>query len=1386
VFLSALALSAAPLAGQELPLQRDYPGSGPYVCPAPVLRPEPGPDERAQAGQLASEANQAMILGDFERVATLLQRASALNPTSADLAYRHAVVLEDLGLTEPALLEICRAIDLDVASIGVIDAQDRLTALSEAIREQLPDDAREAFISGLARTDSALFASAIDDFTLAIEAAPDWGAPVFNRGLVYEHIGQIQDGLADYRRYLQLSPSDIDPVVMLASERIGLLEGVASVTPPSPTGALALGVMPGMGQYYTGRPVPGTIALGTALTSVAAGFLIKDITTVCLNEVPAGQPCPSDEIVEEITDLPYLWVGVGIGAAVTIVAAVDAYLKAKRRSQEAAAIIGPQPDPGPQFAMPSVSARGRQVDFNVLADVPLSMDAGRGIRGLNEGLRKKRPGFLWTLLALAGVLLIQSCTNRDVVGVVIGTVTVAPETVSLLEGAAQQFRATVTDENGRALPRATVTWTSEAPENLSISPDGMSVARKAGVARVRATFRDASGTADIRIIPAPAIALSQDSVVFYGATGAQSPQAALIEVTNGGGGTLSGLTATVVFGSDQTPDWLAPVLANDSAPTTLTLTPQTATLPVGNYDATVSVTAPDDLNGPSLITVRLSLTGITVEESGAASVVAEAGGTDEFTVVLDSRPDSAVVLDLTSGDSTEVLVSPATLTFDSGNWDVRQTVTMTGQDDVTSDGDQVTVITVSVDTLQSDPAFVPVTDRTVVATTVDDDEASITIEESGGTTEVSEVGGSDTLTIVLDVQPLTPVSFNVSGSDSTEVSVSPATVTFTDVDWDVPQTVTVTGVDDDAIDGVQSSFVFIAVDPDASDDAFDTLAPDSVPLATTDDDVAGLLVVESPPTSGQDTTFVTEAGDTDEFSVVLEAQPFDDVVLSVASGDPGEVVASPAIIVFTSLNWNTPVSVTVTGVDDDLIDGNRTTPVTVSVDAANSDDDFDSLGDHVVNVVTADDDLAGFRIVESDGTSSVTENGGTDDFTVVLLAEPTAPVVIDVSSDDASEVSVLPSTLSFDPSDWNTPQTVTVTGQDDLVDDGDQLIRLSVVIDPALSDDDFDSTPADSLFVTALDDDTAGFVLAQTGGGTLVTEALSIDTLTLVLTSQPVVDVVLTITSADLGEVTVSPTSVTFTPATWDSPQTVTVAGVDDLLNDDDQFTLIGVAVSAGLSDDAFDPVPDQTVSVTTTDNDSDSGFTLTAIDGTTVTEGGPADNFTVVLNTQPNTDVVLTLTSSDATEVAVSPTTVTFTGSDWNFAQTVTVTSVDDDIIDGTQVSTITVAVDDAASDDAFDVVPDSLVTVQTLDNDVAGISVSAASGPTTEAGGTATFSVVLDAEPSGDVTIGLSSSNLAEGTVGTTSLTFTPPAGANPWNVAQIVASMTPSMTTISPIRS
>ena len=59
--------------------------------------------------------------------------------------------------------------------------------------------------------------------------------------------------------------------------------------------------------------------------------------------------------------------------------------------------------------------------------------------------------------------------------------------------------------------------------------------------------------------------------------------------------------------------------------------------------------------------------------------------------------------------------------------------------------------------------------------------------------------------------------------------------------------------------------------------------------------------------------------------------------------------------------------------------------------------------------------------------------------------------------------------------------------------------------------------------------------------------------------------------------------------------------------------------------------------------------------------------------------------------------------------------------------------------------------VAVTNTDNDIAGITVTPTAGlTTTEAGGTATFTVVLNTQPTADVTIALSSSDTTEGTVG------------------------------------
>src|SRR5690606_41799044 len=57
---------------------------------------------------------------------------------------------------------------------------------------------------------------------------------------------------------------------------------------------------------------------------------------------------------------------------------------------------------------------------------------------------------------------------------------------------------------------------------------------------------------------------------------------------------------------------------------------------------------------------------------------------------------------------------------------------------------------------------------------------------------------------------------------------------------------------------------------------------------------------------------------------------------------------------------------------------------------------------------------------------------------------------------------------------------------------------------------------------------------------------------------------------------------------------------------------------------------------------------------------------FTVVLVTQPSAEVTIGLSSSDTTEGTVAPASVTFTAANWNIAQTVTVTGVDDNEVDG------------------------------------------------------------------------------------------------------------------------
>ena len=154
---------------------------------------------------------------------------------------------------------------------------------------------------------------------------------------------------------------------------------------------------------------------------------------------------------------------------------------------------------------------------------------------------------------------------------------------------------------------------------------------------------------------------------------------------------------------------------------------------------------------------------------------------------------------------------------------------------------------------------------------------------------------------------------------------------------------------------------------------------------------------------------------------------------------------------------------TVTGVNDNIIDGTITTTMTIIVVDAISDDNFDGVADQTVSVTTVDNDVAGFTITESGGSTSVAETGTTDTFTVVLNAQPASNVVLNITSSDTGEATVN-SPLTFTSGNWNSAQTVTVTGVNDSIIDGNITSTLTVTVNDGNSDNDFDGVSRPNRF----------------------------------------------------------------------------------------------------------------------------------------------------------------------------------------------------------------------------------------------------------------------------------------------------------------------------------
>ncbi len=337
VLLAGGLLGGEPVGAQELPLKRDLPrAQGAEFCPSSTSPPSsPTSSQAAEATRLANAASQAQILGDQERARELLSEAGELDPTAQHIAYLLGRTLEDLGETEAAIHEYCRYLSLSPDPASVAEVLEALEALAPPADFALSEQAVEAFREGVEAFDDGRMQEAEEAFSRAVTHAADWAAASYNRGLARLEIGRTQAGLSDLRTYLELEPDAEDRIQVLAE--LGTPRPPSVVPGPSGGRVFLAGLIPGMGHFYTSRPVMGAFVLALAGGSAAAGVLHEERVVECRIR-PIGDVCPPAEIQSETSERPYLAHALGAAAVITFVGALDAVRGA--RSQDAFAEVG--------------------------------------------------------------------------------------------------------------------------------------------------------------------------------------------------------------------------------------------------------------------------------------------------------------------------------------------------------------------------------------------------------------------------------------------------------------------------------------------------------------------------------------------------------------------------------------------------------------------------------------------------------------------------------------------------------------------------------------------------------------------------------------------------------------------------------------------------------------------------------------------------------------------------------------------------------------------------------------------------------------------------------------------------------------------------------------
>ncbi len=735
----------------------------------------------------------------------------------------------------------------------------------------------------------------------------------------------------------------------------------------------------------------------------------------------------------------------------------------------------------------------------------------------------------------------------------------------------------------------------------------------------------------------------------------------------------------------------------------------------------IAVTIGDD-DDPGLI---VDPSALTIKEGDPV------GGT--FEVQLSEAPlgdfgnnDVTVSIPLGVGILT---ADKSSLTFTANNWNVSQEVTLiAGHDDnFVNDSEEIF--------LEASGGGYDLERGRVSVTIIDDDEprleitpTTITLEE-GGPRKILDVrlaaqtSGEVTVTIsefgdeALSHGPDNPFKFPPFESRSLPVWVKAAEDSDTDNETEI-LTLTASGGGYDGVTG-------------------------QITVKVNDNDLAGASLVLAPAVS-------VEEGSSSDFTVSLSTPPTGTVTVTIPAFKNPDLSWSSEPLIFNASNHNSPQSVTVKAAEDSDTD-DETEILTLTASGGG----YDGVTGQVT-VKVNDNDLAGASLVLDPVEVSV-EEGSSSDFTVSLSTPPTGTVTVTIPAFKNPDLSWSSEPLIFNASNYNSPQSVTVTAAKDLNAENEEETLILTASGGGYNGVEGEVT------VKVNDNDQASLVLDPVE---ISVEEGSSSDFTVSLSTPPTGTVTVTIPVFKNPDLTRFPETLTFTRSNYGDPQSVTVrAPRDD--NTSNETEILTLTANGG----GYDGVKGD-IEVTVLDAGAVS-VTLLATP-VEVNEGDEVTLTAELSRALQTTEVMIPLIyegtgEAPATEGVdyIGPASITIPAG--QRSGSVRIEIRDDEIAEHAE--RFTVAIGRVLRQGLLRGTPSS-EEVTILDYDEAGIVLSPRSLTVVEGADAADYTVSLSSEPRSPVTLALL-------TEGSERITWTPPVltfTADDWDSPQGVTVMAP----------